>query len=305
MLLPIITRGDPCFTGLIRYNYQGRPLYFKVAFIYNNLLAIYGESFRMRVIAFANQKGGVGKTTCAVTLADGLARKKLRVLLIDLDPQGHAALSLGFQKSAGLYHFLSLEEPLENLLVHARPNLDLLPGDKLTEKVKHQIALMDFRKTILSDHLTGLDYDAVILDLAPSLDVLHINGLSASDWVVIPTRLDMLSIDGVKEVLLTMAELSQGGKCYRGYSILPTFFERTTKETLSQFRELVQTFSGHVWPPIPQDASVRAASAQGKTLWETSRNTSALLGFKNGRQFQGGFNQVLERLLEVIRDEKK
>lgn len=259
----------------------------------------------MRIIAFANQKGGVGKTTCAVTLATGLARKKMRVLLIDLDPQGQAALSLGLPKSPGLYRFLSLEEPLENVIVPARPCLDLLPGDKLTEKVKRQIALMDFRQTILSDHLAGLEYAAVLLDLAPSLDVLHLNGLVASDWVVIPTRLDMLSIDGVKEILLTMAELSRNGKCYRGYSILPTFFERTTKETLVQFRELVQTFGAHVWPPIPQDASVRAASAQGKTLWEAGRSSSALQGFKSGRQFQGGFNQVLERLLEVIGDEKE
>jgi chromosome partitioning protein len=255
----------------------------------------------MDVIAFANQKGGVGKTTCAVTLAAGLARKKKRVLLLDLDPQGQAALSLGFPKSSGLYHFLCLEEPLQDLVIQARPNLDLLPGDKLSEKVKREIALMDFRQTILNDHLQGLDYDVILLDLAPSLDVLHLNGLMASDWVIIPTRLDMLSIDGVKEILLTMAELSQTtAKCYRGYTILPTFFERSTRETLVQFRELVNTFGEHVWPPIPQDASVRAASAQGKTLWEGSRTASALVGFKSGRQFQGGYNQVLDRLLEVL-----
>ena len=254
----------------------------------------------MRIIAFANQKGGVGKTTSAVTLAAGLARRKLRVLLVDLDPQGQAALSLGFPKSDGLYRFLSLEDPLENVLLHARPNLDLLTSDKSSEKVKRQIALMDFRQTILSDHLAGLDYDAVLLDLAPSLDVLQLNGLVASDWVVIPTRLDRLSIDGVKEILLSMAELSQAGKCYRGYSILPTFFERSTKETLIQFRELVQTFGEHVWPPIPQDASVRAASGRGVTLWESGHASSAVQGFKNGRQFQGGYMQTLDRLLEVL-----
>jgi chromosome partitioning protein len=254
----------------------------------------------MQVVAFANQKGGVGKTTCAVTLSHGLARRKFKVLLIDLDPQGQAALSLGLQKSPGLYHYLSLEEPLEKCILPARPNLDLLPGDKLTEKVKREISLMDFRETILKDHLTGLNYDIVILDMAPSLDVLHLNGLMASDWVVIPTRLDMLSIDGVKEVLLTMAELGKDGKCYRGYTILPTFFERSTRETLTQFREVVNTFTYHVWPPIPQDAVIRAASSQGKTIWEVSKSAPSLIGYKSGRQLQGGFSQVLERMIEVI-----
>jgi len=259
----------------------------------------------MFVIAFANQKGGVGKTTSAVTFAAGLARRKMRVLLIDLDPQGQVALSLGFPKSSGLYRLLSLEEPLENLVLQARPGLDLLAGDKSSEKVKREIALMDFRDTLLSDHLTGLDYDAVLLDLAPSLDVLHVNGLMASDWVIIPTRLDRLSLDGVQEILLTMAELGRAGKCYRGYSILPTFFERSTKETLLQFREVVQTFGEHVWPPIPQDAAVRTASGTGRTLWENSRPSPALLGFKNGRQLQGGYAQALERLMEVLNGEKK
>lgn len=258
----------------------------------------------MFVVAFANQKGGVGKTTSAVTFAAGLARRKMHVLLIDLDPQGQAALSLGFPKSDGLYRLLSLEEPLSGLLLHARPGLDLLPGDKSTEKVKREIALMDFRQTLLSEHLNGLDYDVVLLDLAPSLDLLHINGLMASNWVIIPTRLDRLSLDGVQEVLLTMTDLEQAGKCYRGYTILPTFFERSTRETLIQFREVVQTFGSHVWPPIPQDAAVRTASSLGQTLWETTRHTPALQGYKTGKQHHGGYAQALDRLWEVWNAEK-
>ena len=254
----------------------------------------------MILFAFANQKGGVGKTTTAINLADGLARHKLRTLLVDLDPQGHVALSLGFDKSSGLYRLICLEEPLEKVVIHARPGLDILPGDKFTEKVKRQITLSDFRETILSDLLRPADYDVILLDMAPSLDVLHINGLVASDWVVIPTRLDVLAVDGVKEILTTLAEINQSGKRNRGYSILPTFFDRTTRETLIQFKELAQTFGDHVWPPIPQDTRVRETSAYGKTIWEYAPGTPALLGFKNGRQRLGGYQQVLERMLEVI-----
>jgi len=252
------------------------------------------------IFAFANQKGGVGKTTTAVTLADGLARMKKRTLLVDLDPQGHLALSFGLEKSPGLYRLVCLDEPLSSVVVPVRPNLDLVAGDKQTEKVKRQITLADFCETILSDILAGSAYDAVLLDLAPSLDVLHINGLIAADWVVIPTRLDALAVDGVKEILTTMAEIGRNGHSYRGYSILPTFFDRTTRETLLQFEELTRVFGANVWPPVPQDTRVRETAAYGQTLWEYSPHSTSIAGFKDGRQRLGGYRQVLARVLEVL-----
>jgi chromosome partitioning protein len=255
----------------------------------------------MKVFAFANQKGGVGKTTTAVTLADGLARLKVHTLLLDLDPQGHLAVSFGLEKSPGLYRLICLEEPLADVKISLRPFLDLVPGDKQTEKVKRQITLSDFRETILSDILRDADYEAVLLDLAPSLDVLHINGLIAADWVVIPTRLDALAVDGVKEILATMADITRSGHSYHGYSILPTFFDRTTRETLIQFQDLVRAFGEHVWPPIPQDTRVRETAAYGKTMWDYSPKSASMEGYLEGRQRLGGYRQVLGRMLEVIR----
>ncbi len=254
----------------------------------------------MIVFAFANQKGGVGKTTTAVTLADGLARLGQRVLLVDLDPQGHLALSFGLPKSPGLYRWMCLNEPLEAVRVELRPRLHLIAGDKQTEKVKRQVALADFRETLLADLLQESDYDVVLLDLAPSLDVLHLNGLVAADWVVIPTRPDALAVDGVREILTTMAEVAHSGHRYRGYSILPTFFDRTTRETFLQFQDLTRTFGEHVWPPIPQDTRVRETAAYGKTLWEYAPHAVAIEGFPEGHQRLGGYRQVLGRMMEVI-----
>ncbi|MEA5077800.1 MAG: ParA family protein [Anaerolineaceae bacterium] len=276
----------------------------------------------MKIVALANQKGGVGKTTSAVTLAAGLARHRLHTLLVDLDPQGHVAVSFGLNKSDSLHRFLALAEPLTDLVKPVRPGLDVLCGDRSTEKVKHLITRMQFQNSILYERLEGCGYDVVVLDLAPSLDVLHRNGLFASDWVILPTRLEKLSIDGVKEVVILLSELSQTQKCPQGhnstqghnsnhgysyengYSILPTFFDRIPRDTLVQFRELTALFGAHVWPPIPQDAQVREAVAAGKTLWDLPRSSAALDGFKSGRQTLGGYKQVLERLLEVL-DVKK
>ncbi len=254
----------------------------------------------MRIFSFANQKGGVGKTTTAVTLADGLARRGLHTLLVDLDPQGHVAFSFGLEKDSGLYRWVCLDEPLKRVVRPARANLDILSSDKRTETVKRQIAISDFRESILAERLRLSDYDVVLLDMAPSLDVLHINGLVASDFVVVPTRLDALAVDGVKEILLTMGEVAQRGFPFFGYSVLPTFFERTTRETLTQFQELTRTFTSRVWPPIPQDTRVREASAYGKTLWEFAPDSQAVLGFIEAGQRVGGYQQILNRFLEVV-----
>jgi len=253
----------------------------------------------MNIVAFANQKGGVGKTTTAVTLADGLARLGYRTLLMDLDPQGHVAFSLGLEKSPGLYRLICLEEKLEKVVIQARPNLDVVCSDKHTEKVKRQITLSDFRESIILDALQSTRYDYVLMDMAPSLDVLHINGLVASDWVIIPTRLDAMAVDGVKEILLTMGEVAQRGYSFKGYAILPTFFDRTTRETLAQFQEIIRAFGSSVWPPVPQDTRVRESSAYGKTLEEYTSNSPAMVGFQDGQRLVGGYRQAMQKLLEM------
>ena len=256
----------------------------------------------MKVFSFANQKGGVGKTTTAVTLAAGLAMQEYRTLLVDLDPQGHVAFSFGKEKSPGLYRCVVGGEPLEKQVINVRPNLDILTSDKRTEQVKRHITMSDFRENVMVDLLKNNSYDVVMMDMAPSLDVLHINGLVASDWVIIPTRLDAMAVDGVKEILLTMAEVSRRGYPFGGYSILPTFFDRTTRETLVQFQEIVTAFGNRAWPPIPQDTRTREAPAYGKTLWEYTPNSTVITGYSNGRARLGGYQQILKRTMEVINE---
>jgi len=216
----------------------------------------------MTILTIANQKGGVGKTTTAVTIAHGLAIAGRHVLLVDLDPQGHVAFSLGKPKEPGLYRLIVDEEPVEKVAVPVRENLEVIPGDKRTEKAKRTVAISNFPTETIARALKQADYDVVILDLAPSLDMLHVSALMASDWVLIPTKLDAMAVDGVNEVLRSMAEVVDRGRRL-GYSILPTFFDRTTKETVVQLHALIETFQEHVWPPIPQDTKAREAPAFG------------------------------------------
>ena len=250
----------------------------------------------MNILTIANQKGGVGKTTTAVTLSHGLAEAGQRILLVDLDPQGHVAFALGAEKAPGFYRLIVDEEPIEKVAIPCRPNLDIIPGDKKTEKAKRTIVISNFPAETLHRALANAEYDMVILDLAPSLDVLHVSALMASDWVLIPTKLDAMAVDGVNEVLRSMGEVAERGHRL-GYSILPTFFDRTTRETILQLGALVQTFNGHVWPPIPQDTKAREAPAYGKSLWEYCPRSPAVVGF--GGKFQSGYISTLQRIMEV------
>jgi chromosome partitioning protein len=95
----------------------------------------------MTILTIANQKGGVGKTTTTVTLAHGLALVGQHTLLVDLDPQGHVAFALGMDKALGLYRLVVDEDPITNVAIFSRENLDIVPGDKKTEKAKRTIVI--------------------------------------------------------------------------------------------------------------------------------------------------------------------
>ena len=254
------------------------------------------------IFAILNQKGGVGKTTTAVTLASGLARVGTRVLLIDLDTQGNVADSLGLPHGDDLHRLLSpdLHLSLNQAIIPSGVNcLDVIRSDKSTTALKQTLAGVMLREYVLADVLQGSGYDMIVLDCAPSVDLLHFAALVAADFLLIPTRLDKLAVNGVRDALQTLAALKRISRCQVA-GILPTFYERVTLESHEQLVHLAQTFGRLVLPPIPQDTQCRVASRYGKTLWEHEPNAKALTGYDQGRKRIGGYIQVLERIQELL-----
>jgi chromosome partitioning protein len=254
------------------------------------------------IFAILNQKGGVGKTTTAVTLASGLARMGCRVLLIDLDTQGNVADSLGLSPGDDLRRLLSpdLRCSLEQAITPSRlDHLDIIRSDKSTTALKQTLAGVTLREYVLADVLQDSGYDVIALDCAPSVDLLHFAALVAADYLLIPTRLDKLAINGVRDALQTLAALKRISHCQVA-GILPTFYERVTLESHEQLVHLAQTFGRLVLPPIPQDTQCRVASRYGKTLWEHEPNAKALIGYDQGGKHIGGYIQVLERVKELL-----
>ncbi len=253
-------------------------------------------------IAILNQKGGVGKTTTAVTLASGFARQDCRVLLVDLDTQSNVTDCLGLPHSDDLRRLLSpdLRCPIEQAVTPSGlEHLDVIRSDKSTTALKQTLAGVTLREYVLADALESAAYDMILLDCAPSADILHFAALVAADYLLIPTRLDKLAVNGVRDALQTLAALKRVSRCQVA-GILPTFYERVTLESHEQLVHLVQTFGKLVLPPIPQDTHCRVASRYGKTLWEFAPNSKGLIGYEQGNRRMGGYQQLLERVREWL-----
>lgn len=249
----------------------------------------------MKILAVANQKGGVGKTVTAVSLAHGAALRGYKVLLVDLDPQGNVADSLGIPQGNDLYNLLI--ERRGQRFVLARENLAVSRADKHAAALKSMLAGMDDREDVLVDALAGVSGPhLVIFDCAPSLDVLHRAALQAADWLIIPTRLDQFAVKGVLEIIRTLATVNQKGGACQMAGIVPTFYDRQTNETQQQLENLAAAFKGQLWPMIPVDNQVRLANRAGKSLWEFAPRGRAVCGVDQA----GGYASVLDRVLSLL-----
>jgi len=253
-------------------------------------------------ISFANQKGGVGKTTSSVTLAHGLARMGQRVLLVDLDGQGHVAKSLGFEKENGLYRLLFNGEALESVRKISREGLEVILGDKSTDQVEAQLKKeKNGLNTFVKFARQLPKVDVLIFDTPPSLSLLQAAAITAADVLVVPVVMEALAVDGLKELLKTLAQIKEKRRqaARFGTFILPTMFERSTSLPVQTLRELAETYGRQVWPPIPKDARLREASAAGQTIWEYAPRCPAVRYMMN-RHLVGGYDVIIERLMEML-----
>lgn len=228
----------------------------------------------MKTIAIVNQKGGVGKTTTAVTLGHGLAVKGHRVLLIDLDPQGQIASALGRNHESGVFNWLVSELLLSDVVRSTgRDRLYFIPGDKRTSTA--QVVLNFERKTLLAikqrlPAIAKSTIDVVIMDTAPSVGGLQEAALLASDLVVIPTATDYLASEGVVKTYGTLGVLRDDhGWKGRVLGILPTFYDDVTTESATILDDLRSTFGDKlILSPIHRATVLRECASEGLTIWE-------------------------------------
>ena len=231
-------------------------------------------------IAVVNQKGGVAKTTTAVNVAHGLALSGYRVLLIDLDSQGSATLSFGLDLAPATYRLLLAKEPLAKIVVRTRPNLDVLPSDESLADVRDWLAVRSTRSRGILSTLTDAigksaeDYDFILMDCGPGLDLITLNALMFADTLLVPVSVDYLSAAGTRLQIETLRGLEEvGGEAKLRY-LLPTFYDgrlRRAREILG----LLQThFGSIVTDPIRANTRLAEAPHHGQTIFEYDSNAN-------------------------------
>jgi chromosome partitioning protein len=224
-----------------------------------------------RVIAIANQKGGVGKTTTAVNLGASLAASEQRTLIIDSDPQGNTTSALGFPKDPArrtLYQALILDEPIERIAINSKVDgLDLIPSDKNLVGASVELVGMENREYRLREAIRSFKdkYAYVLIDCPPSLDLLTLNALAASDSVLVPIQCEYLALEGVSELLDTLMRLRRTINTSLAIEgILLTMYDDRTTLSKQVAADLRSFFGTQVFESIiPRNVRLAEAPSHG------------------------------------------
>jgi chromosome partitioning protein len=239
-----------------------------------------------RVVAVANQKGGVAKTTTVASLGAAFAAEGLRVLLVDLDPQSSLTFSLGLDPDAvdpSITDVLLRGVPMADVVHGTDDGVDLVPSTIELAGAEPQLLGRPGREFVLREALADSlsEYDVILLDCSPSLGVLTLNALTAADAVLVPVQCEMLSHRGVGQLLDTIGDVQRilnPGLTVLG--LLPTMYDGRTIHARAVLADLEERYELPVLSPIPKSIRFAEAPAVGRSVLATARGSKGAEAYR-------------------------
>ena len=241
----------------------------------------------VRILSIANQKGGVGKTTTSINLAASLAAYKKRVLLLDMDPQGNTTMGSGIDKQqceSSVYDVLTEKKPIENCIVksesgkyHLLPsNADLVAAEvELMQKIGRETRLRHALKRVADS------YDFIIIDCPPSLNMLTVNALVASEGVIIPMQCEYYALEGLSALNNTIRQIAKLiNPSLKIEGILRTMYDPRSGLTHAVSAQLRKYFSDLVYRvSIPRNVRLAEAPSHGQPALVYDKNSKGALAY--------------------------
>ncbi|MDD3364908.1 MAG: ParA family protein [Syntrophomonas sp.] len=237
-------------------------------------------------IVLANRKGGSGKTTTTINLADGLARQGKRVLVVDADSQAQSTISCGimpYQLAVSIYELLHIrmadpeaDSEIATTIIRGKQRFDLIPSKPDLSALEIELADISNCQSLLRDLLLEVEniYDYILIDLPPSLGLITVNGLVAANWLLIPIEPTFLSMDGLAQMTNILykvnAELNPE---LRLMGIVPIKCDMRTNLARNVVEEIRQNFGDdRLLPAVRNDIKIAEAPSFGKTIFEYAAN---------------------------------
>jgi chromosome partitioning protein len=226
-----------------------------------------------RIFVIANQKGGVGKTSIAVNLAASLAHYGRRALLIDLDPQGNATTGSGIDKAAcerTIYGVLLGEYPMERAIVSTEAAFDVVPSNRELAGAEVELIGMERREFRLRDALPGVagNYDFIVIDCPPALNMLTVNGFAAAEAVIIPMQCEYYALEGLSDLVGTLRKVKQNlNPRIEIEALVRTMYDPRNTLTVQVSEELKRHYGDKVFDTvIPRNVRIAEAPSFGRPV---------------------------------------
>ncbi len=252
----------------------------------------------LKTVPIINNKGGVGKTTTTVNLAAGLGREGRRVLVVDLDSQGSASLTLGIDRDdlePSTASVLFGEHAASDVIQPtATRNVDVLTGSLRLADADTKLSSVNGREKRLTKALSGImdDYDSILIDCAPSTSLLTVNALVAADAFIIPVAPSYLSLEGVVSLGEVVKNVRMSlGEAAPVLGVLLTMVQRDDEQTRSIIEEVRNHYGGKVFDvEIQHDPAIEEAPTQGQSIFDYAPRS------QGAKQYQAFVEEVVDRL---------